>query len=70
MIIVMITIGDLKIRARKFKVKFIGPSGDSIIQFDPTFDRVPSTNEPVNNRESAEKYGREIFKPFDFCFIL
>ncbi len=61
---------QIKIRTEKFRVKYIGPLTDSIIEFDPAFDRVPSTNEPVNSRESAEKYGRELFKPFDLCFVL
>ena len=61
---------QIKIKTEKFRVKYIGPSTDSIGEFDPAFDRVPSPKEFVNSRESAEKYGRELFETFDLCFIL
>ena len=48
---------------KKFKMRFpdkTATNGIAIIEFDPSFDRVPSTLEYVNTKELALKYWKEV----------
>ena len=51
---------------RKFTVEYPDPTasgGLSRVQFDPSWDRVPSTGELVNTRKLAAQYIHELYHP-------
>jgi hypothetical protein len=52
-----------RVFTRPFMMRFTDPTaddGEATIRFDPSFDRVPSTGEPVNTYELGWKYWHEI----------
>ena len=54
-----------RIHIRPFWMSFPDPTaagGVAKIQFDPRFDRVPSTGELVNTKEKGKQYWKEVCK--------
>lgn len=57
---------DSRIRKRPFTMSFSDPTaigGAAKVTFDPSFDRLPSTRQPVNTPALGRRYFEEVLKP-------